>query len=169
VIALAAVPAAAAHGTLSPVTASAGSTQTFDLTVPADRLDADITGVALRVPEGVSIESAEARQPLWAVAWDDEGVSWQGGPIDRGGAETFRFTARMPGEPGAAELTLVETYDDGEAAPFPIAVTVTGGEGGGSDDTIAVAALVAALLALGVATAALAVALRGRRRLHSRA
>jgi uncharacterized protein YcnI len=160
---LVAVPAAIAHGTLSPVTAPAGATQTFELTVPADRPDADVTGVALRVPEGMTIESAEARQPLWAVAWDEEGVSWEGGPIDRGAAETFRFTARMPPEPGGAELALVETYDDGEAAPFPIAVTVTGGEGSSSDDTLAVAALVVALAALGVSTAALVVALRRRR------
>jgi uncharacterized protein YcnI len=156
------VSAASGHGTLIPLTAPAGATQSFELTVPADRADADITGVSLRMPDDVSVESAEARQPLWAVTWDDEGVSWQGGPIERGSAETFRFTARMPAEAGTVELTLVETYDDGEAAPFPIAVTVTGGESG-SSDTLAVAAMVAAVLALGVATAALAVALRGRR------
>jgi hypothetical protein len=135
----------------------------FELTVPADRLDADIVGVSLRVPDGVSVESAEARQPLWAVTWNDEGVVWQGGPIDRGGTETFRFTARMPADATTVELALVETYDDGEAAPFPIAVSVTGGVGGSSSDSIEIAALLAALLALGVATAALAVALRARR------
>jgi uncharacterized protein YcnI len=164
VLALVVVPAAAGHGTLSPATAEAGSTQDFELTVPGDRLDADIVGVALRVADGAEIVSAEAEQPLWSVSWDDDGVTWEGGPIDRGGAGTFRFTARMPSEPGFAEFSLVETYDDGVAAPFPLPVAVAGGDvaGGSSSDGMALAALLVAIVALIASTAALALSLRGR-------
>ena len=164
-MALVTVPVAAGHGTLAPATAEAGRTQAFELTVPGDRLDADVVGVALRVPAGVEIVSAEAEQPLWSVSWDDEGVTWEGGPIDRGGAGTFRFTARMPPEPGPIELSLVERYDDGVAAPFPLGVAVAGGDaaGGDSSDRVAVAALLVAILALIASTAALALSLRARR------
>jgi len=160
------VPAARAHGTLSPATVQAGSVQRFELTVPNDRLDADILGVALELPGGIEIESAEARQPRWSVVWDEGSVSWRGGPIARGSAETFAFTATLPAE-GVAEFVLVETYDDGAATPFPIAVSVTTAEtaaAGGSSDTLAAAALVIALLALLAATVALGVAIRGRGR-----
>ena len=138
-MALVAVPVAAGHGTLTPVTAEAGSTQAFELTVPGDRLDADIVGVALRVAGGVEIVSAEAEQPLWSVSWDDDGVSWEGGPIDRGGAGTFRFTAQMSSEPGLTEFSLVETYDDGVAAPFPLSVAVAGGDAAGTGSSNGVA------------------------------
>jgi uncharacterized protein YcnI len=162
-VALVAAPAALAHGTLTPAVAEAGSDQAFELIVPADRLDADITGVALRVPEGVEVIAAEAEQPLWTVIWDDAGVSWEGGPIDRGSSATFRFTARMPPDGGVAELTLVETYDDGVAAPFPLPVTVSGDETGSSSQGLALAALLVAIAALAASTAALALALKGRR------
>ena len=146
------------------MTATAGGTQSFELVVPADRLDADIVGIELQVPPGVVVETAEARQPLWTVTWDEEVIRWGGGPIDRGGAETFRFTARLPADAGAAEFELVETYDDGMAAsPFPLSVAISGSESAG-DDTVAVAALVVALLALVAATAALALAIAGRKR-----
>ena len=162
------MPAARAHGTLSPATVQAGSVQRFELTVPNDRLDADILGVALELPGGIEIESAEARQPRWTVVWDEGSVSWRGGPIARGSAETFAFTASLPAE-GVAEFALVETYDDGAATPFPVPVSVTTAEtaAGGSSDTLAAMALVVAVLALVAATVALGVALRGRRRAPS--
>jgi uncharacterized protein YcnI len=160
--ALVAAPGAFGHGTLTPTSAQAGSTQTFDLTVPSDRLDADIVGVALRMPDDVQVEAAEAQQPLWTVVWDETGVRWEGGPIDRGGAATFRFTARMPADEGIVPVTLVETYDDGAAAPFELTIGVGGGAGGGSDG-LALAALVVAIAALIASTAALALVLKGRR------
>lgn len=165
VAALVAASAAAAHGTLTPSSVAAGVSQRFELTVPNARLDADIVAVSLELPSGAALESAEAAQPRWAVTSDESSVRWTGGPIDRGSAETFAFTARLA-EAGPAELTLLETYDDGEAPPFPITVLATGSVGAvdGSDDTLAAVAVVLAALALVVATAALALALAGRRK-----
>lgn len=160
--ALVGASAAAAHGTLSPAVAAAGVSQRFELTVPNARLDADIVAVSLELPPAATLESAEAAQPRWAVTSDDSSVRWTGGPIDRGSADTFAFTARLPGEAGPVEFTLVETYDDGIAPPFPITVVATGTGAGeeGADDTLAAVAVVLAGLALLVATAALTVALR---------
>jgi len=164
-IALVVPTTAFGHGTLTPATAAAGSSQQFELTVPNDRLDADIVGVTLRLPTGFELEAATAEQPRWSVGSSNGEVVWSGGPISRASAETFAFTARLSADPGTAELTLVETYDDGEAAPFPIAVTVTASAvATGGSDTLGAAALVVSVLALGVATAALLVALGTRRR-----
>jgi uncharacterized protein YcnI len=156
---------AGAHGTLSPATAPAGGSQRFELVVPNDRLDADIVGVTLELPEGVVLESAEAEQPRWAVTSNQTSVDWTGGPIESSTAETFAFVARLPAESGPQEFTLVESYDDGGGAPFPLTVVATGAATGGSggDGTVAAVALVLAGLALVVATSALALALRSRR------
>jgi uncharacterized protein YcnI len=159
------VPEAAAHGTLTPAAAPAGTSQRFELTVPNARLDADILGITLELPDGAMLEAAEAAQPRWAVTSSESSVNWSGGPIDRGSAETFAFTARLPTDAGPSEFTLVESYDDGDGAPFPITVVATGAMpvGDGSDDTLAAVALVVAMLALLVATIALALAFRIRR------
>jgi uncharacterized protein YcnI len=164
VIALIAPTSALAHGTLTPVTAAAGSSQQFELTVPNDRLDADIVGVTLRLPAGFGLEAATAEQPRWSVASSGGEIVWRGGPISRASAESFEFTARVPADPGAVELTLVETYDDGEAAPFPIGMSVTGTAATTESDTLEVAAFVVSVLALGIASAALVVGLRAGRR-----
>jgi uncharacterized protein YcnI len=157
------VASAGAHGTLTPAATPAGASQRFELTVPNSRLDADVVAVSLQLPSDAVLESAEAAQPRWAVTSTESSVQWSGGPIERGSTETFAFVARLPTDPGPVQFTLVETYDDGAGAPFPITVVATGEAG--SDDsasTLAAAALVVAVLALLVATLALALAIRGR-------
>lgn len=166
VAALVAAPVAGAHGTLTPTSAPGGVTQRFELTVPNDRLDADIVGVTLELPQGSQLESAEAEQPRWAVTSSETAVRWTGGPIESSTTETFAFTARLPAESGPQRLTLVESYDDGDGAPFPLTVVATGATaaGGGRDSTLAAVALALAVLALVVATTALALVLRTRAR-----
>jgi uncharacterized protein YcnI len=164
-VALIAAAGASGHGTIAPASAQAGSSQAFELTVPNDRLDADIVAVALRLPSGIELESAKATQPLWAVSSAGNLVTWQGGPIARASAETFSFTARMPSQSGSVELTLLETYDDGDAAPFPITVDArTSSNGGSGSGTTGTFALVLAALSLAVSTAAVLLALRANRR-----
>ena len=157
------VPAlAGAHGTLAPAAAPGGVAQQFELTVPNDRLDAEIVGVTLELPDEAVLESAEAEQPRWAVTSSETSVHWTGGPIESSTTETFAFIARLPAESGPQQFTLVESYDDGDGAPFPLTVAATAAETGGSggDGTMAAVALVLAALALVVTTSALAVALR---------
>ena len=157
---------AGAHGTLTPAAAAAGVSQRFELVVPNARLDADIVGISLELPPGAVLESAEAAQPLWAVTSDESSVRWSGGPIDRGSAETFTFTARLPTDPGPAEFALVESYDDGDLAPFPITIVATGptASADGSEGTLAGIAVALAVLSLLVSTFALALVLRLHRR-----
>lgn len=160
---LVAAPAALGHGTLIPAAAPAGTVQDFELVVPNDRFDAGIVGVTLELPPGTRLESSEGIPPRWTVASDDRVVTWSGGPIASGNAETFAFRAELPDDAGTAEFTLREGYDDGDAAPFPIPVTVSEVAGsGGSANGLALAALLVALGALVLAGTALVVALRGR-------
>ena len=160
--ALATASAASAHGTLTPAAASAGSSQRFELVVPNDRSDADLVGVTLDLPQGAVLESAEATQPRWAVTSSKTSVHWRGGPIEGSSTESFAFVARLPAESGPQQFSLVESYDDGDGAPFPLSVAVTGAAatGAGGDGTAATVALVLAALALVVATTALALVLR---------
>ena len=164
-VALAVAPTAIAHGTLTPTTAVAGVAQRFELTVPNDRLDADLVAISVALPEGGVLESAEAQQPRWTVASDASTVRWTGGPVERGSAETFAFVARMPADSGPAEFSVVETYDDGDAAPFPLTVAGTSVEGaaGGDADAMATIAVVLAALALAVSTIALVLVARTHR------
>ena len=164
VAALVAAPVVDAHGTLTPASVPGGVTQRFELTVPNDRLDADIVGVALELPQGSMLESAEAQQPRWAVTSSARSVRWTGGPIESSTTETFAFVARLPAESGPQQLTLVESYDDGDGAPFPLTVVATGASAGeeGDDSSLAAAALVLAALALVVATISLALVVRMR-------
>ena len=57
----------------------------------------------------------------------------------------------------------MERYDDGETPPFPLVVTLTGAAADSGGGAIGLVALVVALLALAVATGALALVLRDRR------
>jgi uncharacterized protein YcnI len=161
VVSLVATPTASAHGTLTPASAPAGSLQEFELVVPNERDDADVVAVALHLPDGARLETAAGAQPLWAVTPEENVVAWNGGPIDRGSAQAFSFTAELPNEPGPVEFTLVESYDDGDAAPFPIPVFVTESDsGGGSVSSLALVALLLAIAAVIIASVALVVALR---------
>jgi uncharacterized protein YcnI len=160
-VALAAAPTAGAHGTLTPVSAPADSVQEFELLVPNERHDAGVVAVALHLPDGARLESASGVAGLWTVTSEENVVTWRGGPIDRESLQAFSFTARLPSQPGPSEFTLVESYDDGDAAPFPIPVFVTEPESGGSSSSVAFVALLLAIAAVLIALAALLVALRG--------
>jgi uncharacterized protein YcnI len=159
VVALLATPTASAHGTLTPVSAPADSIQEFELLVPNERHDAEVVSVALHLPDGARLESASDVQ-RWEVASTESSVNWTGGQIDRGSLQAFTFTARLPSAPGPYDFTLVESYEDGDAAPFPIPVFVTEPESGGSSSSLAIVALLLAIAAVLLALAALAVALR---------
>jgi uncharacterized protein YcnI len=120
------VPAAAlAHGAIQPTAAPAGATEQFTVSV-ANSLQGGpgIVGVTVKAPDGVEIESAEARQPRWTVSWDGQEITWEGGPLE-GLSEDFVFRARMPEAEGTYDFTAQEIYVTGVGPPFALPVTVT--------------------------------------------
>lgn len=123
---------AAAHVTVQPDTATAGSYTVVDVRVPNETDDKDTTKVTLRLPAGFA---SVAYQPVpgWTVAvkkeklatpvqTDDgpitEGVSevtWSGGKIPPGAFQDFPLSVLMPDKaPATLTFKALQTYSDGE-------------------------------------------------------
>lgn len=127
-----AAPLAAAHVTVNPNEAEAGSFSRFAVRVPTERPDASTTEVTLRLPEGMFFVSFQPK-PGWkrtvkmeklaepAEVFGDEitervaEVTWTGGEIAPGEFDEFGMSARVPEEAGT-ELVFpaVQTYSSGE-------------------------------------------------------
>ena len=154
--------AARAHGSIAPTAARAAAAQRFVVTIPTTLQGGpEVVAVSVTAPDGVELESAEAKQPRWVARVSGGTVTWEGGPID-GLAEDFAFQARMPDAEGTYEFLARERYAQGVGPEFPLPVTVTRTAGAAaapaSDDDglawIAIAlATTALLLALGAAAA----------------
>jgi uncharacterized protein YcnI len=157
--ALIAAPTAAAHVTVNPPTAAAGSFARFDVRVPTER-DVDTTEVTLQLPDGLFFVSFQPK-PGWTRTvkmeqlaqpveiFGDEitervaSVTWSGGRIAPGEFDEFGMSARMPEQAGT-ELVFpaLQTYAGGEVVrwigppdadePAPL-VEVTPAEGEGTD------------------------------------
>jgi periplasmic copper chaperone A len=129
--ALIAAPAAAAHVTLNPEEAAAGSFARFDIRVPTER-DVDTTEVTVQLPDGLFFVSFQPK-PGWkrtvkmeklaqpVAIFGDEitervaSVTWSGGKIAPGEFDEFGMSARMP-EKAGTELVFpaLQTYAGGE-------------------------------------------------------
>ncbi len=160
-----AVPATAeAHAIVTPSLVSAGASERFRLGLPNERRDAALTGLAVTLPRGFSLVSAEA--PVeWLASTDGLTASFRGSSIAPLAEETFTLLARAPGTRGSFDLELRETYADGLGPSYTVATVVAGTAAASAsrDDgarTLAKAALGIALGAAGLALVAFALALR---------
>jgi periplasmic copper chaperone A len=126
-----AAPVAAAHVTVNPPAAAAGSFARFDVRVPTER-DVATTEVTLQVPEGLFLVSFQPK-PGWTRTVEMErlaqpveifgdeitervaSVTWSGGRIRPGEFDEFGMSARMPEQAGT-ELVFpaLQTYAGGE-------------------------------------------------------
>jgi periplasmic copper chaperone A len=130
-IALIAAPAAAAHVTVNPEAAAAGSFARFDIRVPTER-DGATTDVTVQLPDGLffvsfqpkpgwkrSVKMEQLAQPV--EIFGDEitervaSVTWSGGQIAPGEFDEFGMSVRMP-ETAGTELVFpaLQTYAGGE-------------------------------------------------------
>jgi hypothetical protein len=125
-LALLAPSAAGAHGSIAPTAAPAGASQRFVVTVlPTIAGGPQMTGLTITAPMGVTIESAEANQPLWSASVSGSTITWQGGPLE-GVGEEFAFLARTPDAEGTYDFVGQERYGEVVGPQFALAVTVTG-------------------------------------------
>ena len=125
-------PTAAAHVTLNPRDAVADSFAKFDVRVPNERPTADTIGVTVRLPQGLTDVSFQAK-PGWrrtvtmqklAKPITVEGeqvtervatVSWSGGTIAPGEFDEFGISAHVPNTPGRVLVfPALQTYTGGE-------------------------------------------------------
>jgi uncharacterized protein YcnI len=133
---LATAAPAAAHVTVSPPTAAAGSFARFALRVPTEREDASTVKVEVQLPKALSFTTFEAT-PGWtrsvttetipenerpAPDSPDEAaptsrvatVTWAGGTIGPGEFFEFGLSAKVPDAPGDLEFKAIQTYGNGE-------------------------------------------------------
>ncbi len=125
-------PTAAAHVTLNPRDAAADSFAKFDVRVPNERPTADTIGVTIRLPQGLTDVSFQAK-PGWRrtvtmeklanpVTVEGEQVTervatvnWSGGTIAPGEFDEFGISAHVPNTPGRVLVfPALQTYTGGE-------------------------------------------------------
>ena len=123
-------PAAAAHVTVQPAEAIAGSFSRFVVRVPNERPDADTTKVVVKLPP-LAFLSFEPRdgwkrkekavqldEPIEAFGQEITEtvgkVTWSGGRIGPGEFLEFGFSARMPDGEETLEFRAIQTYSGGE-------------------------------------------------------
>lgn len=158
---LAAAPAAA-HVTVVPPFAQAGTETRLVLDVPNERRTQPMTSLEVTVPAGMEVRSAE---PLgrWRTEVGRRSARWTGGSLAP--RVTARFALRVEGPPraGAVQLHAVQGYPDGGTVPWQVDLTITPGDTAGADQHLGAAAL-AAVVGLLVISGSLFVLYRLRRR-----
>lgn len=123
-------PAAAAHVTVQPAEAIAGTFSRFVVRVPNERPDADTTKVVVNMPPLAfvsfepkdgwkrDVEMVELDEPLEAFGQEITetvgSVTWQGGRIGPGEFLEFGFSARMPDGEESLVFEALQTYSGGE-------------------------------------------------------
>jgi uncharacterized protein YcnI len=120
----------AAHVTVQPTEAVAGSFARFVVRVPNERDDASTTRIEVRFPPlaFVSFQDVPGWERTVEMQTLDEPlevfgeqitetvgtVTWSGGEIEPGEFQEFGFSARMPEEQATLEFPANQTYDSGE-------------------------------------------------------
>jgi uncharacterized protein YcnI len=164
---------AGAHAIVSPAVAPSGKLQQYTLSVPTEKEGATTTKIALTVPDGFAVDSYEA-EPGWKRTVSASGsgedaivhtITWTGGKVPTDEDSVFRLNASAT-KAKDYRFTVQQTYSDGSVvdwsgpessdSPAPTVRAVSDLGGGGSSSTLAVIALVVALVSLGLAGAGLA-------------
>lgn len=132
-VALIATPAAA-HVTVQPNEAVAGSFSRFVVRVPNERDDASTTKVVVHFPPMAFVSFEDA--PGWErkektgkfdeplIVFDSEitegiqTVTWSGGEVEPGEFTEFGFSARMPDEAESLTFEAIQTYSSGEVVEW---------------------------------------------------
>jgi uncharacterized protein YcnI len=173
--ALALVPAAFGHATVSPPVAKAKVLQQFTLSVPTEEEGATTTSIELTVPSGFAIDSFEP-EPGWKRSEQATGsgeekviqkVTWTGGKVPTDEDAVFRFNASLDSSK-TYTLTVRQTYSNGKVVdwtgtessdtPAPLVDGVS--SLGGGTTTLTIVALIVA--AVGVLLGIAGLATRGR-------
>ncbi len=131
VVSAASTAPAAAHATVQPNEAIAGSFARFVLRVPNERPDAATVKVEVQFPETLAlvsfqdiagwqrtVERKALAQPVEifgdTITEYVASVTWEGGRIEPNEFEEFGFSARMPEGPTMLRFPALQTYDSGE-------------------------------------------------------
>jgi periplasmic copper chaperone A len=165
--ALALVPAAFGHPTMSPPVAKARVLQQFTLAVPTEEEGATTRSVELFVPQGFDIDSFEP-SPGWTRSEDPDSYTWAGGRVPTDEDAVFRFNASLDSSK-TYTFKVRQAYSNGKIVnwtgsessdtPAPRVEGVSS-LGGGGTSTLAIIALIVG--AVGVLIGIAGLATRGR-------
>ena len=174
--ALALVPAAFGHATMSPPVAKSKVLQQFTLSVPTEEEGATTTTIELTVPSGFAIDSFEPAQG-WKREEQTTGsgestvvqtVTWSGGKVPTDEDSVFHFNASLDSNK-TYTLKVRQTYSSGKIVdwsgaessdtPAPLVDGVSS-LGGGGTTTLTIVALIVG--AVGVLLGIAGLATRGR-------
>ncbi|HEV3056290.1 MAG TPA: DUF1775 domain-containing protein [Solirubrobacteraceae bacterium] len=164
-VALLAPALASAHARVSPAVALSGKLQLFSLGVPTEKANLTTSKIVMTVPQGFGIDSFAPPPPGWRMAQQQTGsganavitkVTWTGGHTPTGEDSLFQFLAQ-PASAQTYTFHVEQTYSDGSivnwagpessASPAPT-IDAVSSIGGGGTSTLAIIALVIAVLAL---------------------
>jgi hypothetical protein len=160
--ALAAAAPAAAHVTVVPPFAAAGSEARLVLDVPNERRMQPMTSLVVSLPPGMEARAAEPQAGFRATV-DGRHVRWTGGSLAPRATGRFALVAVAPRRAGAVSLDAVQGYPDGGSVPWDVPLTITPADTGGADQNLG-AAIVTAAVGLAVIVGSLVVLHRLRRR-----
>ena len=153
--ALAFVPSAWAHLSVSPTRIGTG--QAVDLTFGAPNEDDDlgVDHVTLTAPSGFDLDDAEAK-PGWTQLRSGDSITWSGGRIPKGEYATFGIRGTAPSTPGTVTFKVLTGDRTGKSITYQVGLEVvksTSRDSGAR--SLGKAAIVVALVAAALALAAL--------------
>ena len=160
------VPAvASAHARVSPAVSLSGELQLYSLAIPTEKANLTTNKIVMTVPNGFGIDSFVPPPPGWKMTQQTTGsgdsavvtkVTWTGGRTPTGEDSLFQFLAQ-PASAQTYTFEVQQTYSDGSivdwsgpessASPAPT-IKAVGSIGGGSSSTLAIIALIVAVLGL---------------------
>jgi uncharacterized protein YcnI len=176
-VALVVVSQASAHAEISPPVTKAKTLQLFTLAVPTEKEGAMTTQIELTPPSGFGIDSF-VPAPGWKRAVKQSGsgenaviqnITWSGGKVPTEEDAVFQFLA-SPESSKTYTFKVRQTYSDGSVVdwtgpessdtPAPVIEAKSSlGGGGAASSTLAIIALIVAVV--GVLLAGLALATKG--------
>jgi uncharacterized protein YcnI len=164
-IALIAPALASAHARVSPAVSLSGELQLYSLAIPTEKANLTTNKIVMTVPNGFGIDSFVPPPPGWKMTQQTTGsgnsavitkVAWTGGRTPTGEDSLFQFLAQ-PASAQTYTFEVQQTYSDGSIvnwsgpessdSPAPTIKAVSS-IGGGGTSTLAIVALIVAVLGL---------------------
>ena len=117
---------ALAHVTVSPGEVLTAERQIFSVSVPNESDTAQVTGVRLVIPEGLTSVSPNVK-PGWTIEVKKTGtgeeakvteIIWTGGSVAVGLRDDFIFKAKAPEKATELQWKAYETYSDGKVVAW---------------------------------------------------
>jgi uncharacterized protein YcnI len=157
IVALAAVPSAAAHVTITPTRVAPGSDVVLTFVVPNETENDVINGVTIVPPRGFDYEAVEAPSGFTRGPVPARRIVWQRGSIEPGRFLTFGVSGTAPSKAATLVFLVYEHYRSGRVYTYKPSLVVAAPAPTSARDRSS-HTLAKAALFVGIAAGAIAVA-----------